>query len=170
MGLLISTIGIYGVISFTVARRTREIGVRMALGARRGQVLGMVLRHGLALALAGSAIGLGPALALHRVAASLLYGVSPTDTAYIPGCAGSRRTDRVYWHAWCRRAAPPRSTPSAPCAATKPRLAGHESDPGSPAGALETGAGSVQNFGQDLGGLDDARAGAVEVLVAIGDR
>jgi predicted permease len=79
MGLLISTIGIYGVISFMVARQTHEIGIRMALGARRSQVLGMVLRHGLLLTVAGSVIGLGVAMALSRVAASLLYGVSPTD-------------------------------------------------------------------------------------------
>jgi putative ABC transport system permease protein len=79
MGMLISTVGIYGVISFAVARQTKEIGIRMALGARQTQVLGMVLRQGLALTVTGSAIGLGLALALSRVAASLLYGVSPTD-------------------------------------------------------------------------------------------
>jgi predicted permease len=79
MGLLIATVGIYGVISFAVSRMTKEIGVRMALGATRTQVLGMVLRQGLVLALAGSAVGLGLALALGRVTASLLYGVSPTD-------------------------------------------------------------------------------------------
>jgi predicted permease len=80
MGLLIATVGIYGVISFAVARRTREIGIRMALGARRGQVLEMVLKQGLGLTAIGSALGLGLSLALARVAASLLYGVSPTDT------------------------------------------------------------------------------------------
>jgi predicted permease len=80
MGLLISAVGIYGVISFSVAARTREIGVRMALGAGRAQVLGMVLKQGAALTLAGSVIGLGLALALSRMAATLLYGVSPTDT------------------------------------------------------------------------------------------
>ncbi|HXA50381.1 MAG TPA: FtsX-like permease family protein, partial [Candidatus Acidoferrum sp.] len=79
MGLLISTIGIYGVISFMVARQTREIGIRMALGARRPQVVRMVLGHGLLLTIAGSVIGLGVALALSKIAASLLYGVSPTD-------------------------------------------------------------------------------------------
>jgi len=68
------------VVSFAVARRTAEIGVRMALGATRGRVLGMVMRQGAALVLAGSVIGLGLALALSRVARSLLYGVSPTDT------------------------------------------------------------------------------------------
>jgi predicted permease len=80
MGLLISTIGIYGVISFAVARRTKEIGIRMALGARRAQVLGMVLKQGFTLTVCGSAIGFGLSLALSRMAASWLYGVSPTDT------------------------------------------------------------------------------------------
>jgi putative ABC transport system permease protein len=67
------------VISFAVAGRTKEIGVRMALGAQRSQVLGMVLRQGLALTGAGVAIGLALALTLSRTASSLLYGVSPTD-------------------------------------------------------------------------------------------
>ena len=79
MGPLISTIGIYGVISFAVARQTKEIGVRMALGARRGEVIGMVLWHGLGLTVIGSAIGLAVALALVKTADSLLYGVSPRD-------------------------------------------------------------------------------------------
>jgi predicted permease len=79
MGLLIATVGLYGVISFAVARKTREIGIRMALGAGRGQVLGRVLQQGLALTLIGSAVGLSVALALGRVAASLLYGVSARD-------------------------------------------------------------------------------------------
>jgi predicted permease len=80
MGLLIATVGIYGVITFAVARQTKEIGIRMALGARRGQVIEMVLKQGLVLTIIGSTIGLGLALALARTAASLLYGVSPTDT------------------------------------------------------------------------------------------
>ncbi len=79
MGLLISVVGIYGVVSFGVARQTKEIGVRMALGARREQVLGMVLKQGFVLTAAGSTIGLGLALAASRIASSLLYGVSPTD-------------------------------------------------------------------------------------------
>jgi predicted permease len=79
VGLFIATVGIYGVISFSVAQRTKEIGIRMALGARRAQVLGMVLKHGLTLTAAGSAIGVALSLALARVASSLLYGVSPID-------------------------------------------------------------------------------------------
>jgi predicted permease len=79
IGLAISIVGLYGVVSFAVARRTKEIGIRMALGAARSQVLGMVLRQGLGLAGVGCAIGLAMALAVSRVAASLLYGVSPAD-------------------------------------------------------------------------------------------
>ncbi len=85
MGLLIATVGVYGVISFAVARQTKEIGIRMALGARRGQVLLGVLTQGLALTVFGSAIGLGLALALSRVAASLLYGVNPRDPLTFAG-------------------------------------------------------------------------------------
>jgi predicted permease len=79
VALILSTIGLYGVVSFSVAQRTREIGIRMALGAERNHVLGWVLRAGLALAGAGIAIGLAAALGVSRVTASLLYGVSPTD-------------------------------------------------------------------------------------------
>ena len=80
MGLLIATIGIYGVISFTVARQTKEIGIRMALGATRSQVVRRIVVQGLAVASIGAGIGIGLALALSRVTASLLYGVSTTDT------------------------------------------------------------------------------------------
>lgn len=79
MALLISIVGLYGVVSFAVARRTREIGIRMALGARRSQVLAMVLRQGLGLAGLGCVAGLAMALAVSRVAASLLYGISASD-------------------------------------------------------------------------------------------
>ena len=77
--LLISIVGLYGVVSFAVARRTKEIGIRMALGARRSQVLGMVLRQGLGLTGLGCAIGFAMALAVSRVSGSLLYGISPSD-------------------------------------------------------------------------------------------
>lgn len=80
VGLVIATIGIYGVISFGVARQTKEIGIRMALGAKRVQVVAMVLKEGMLLTVSGSILGLSLALALSRIAASLLYGVSPTDT------------------------------------------------------------------------------------------
>jgi predicted permease len=79
VGLTLAAIGLYGVMSFSVRRRTREIGIRMALGADPGSVLRMVLRQGLTLTAIGLAIGLGIALALSRYTASLLYGISGTD-------------------------------------------------------------------------------------------
>jgi predicted permease len=79
LALLIAAIGLYGVLSFGVARRTREIGVRMALGARPERVLGMVVGEGLRVTLVGITGGLLGALALTRLLASLLFGVTPTD-------------------------------------------------------------------------------------------
>jgi predicted permease len=88
IGLTLAAIGLYGVMSYSVRRRTREIGIRMALGAKPGKVLGMVLFQGLAVTAVGLAIGLALALALGRFAASLLYGISGTDLAtflVVPG-------------------------------------------------------------------------------------
>jgi predicted permease len=79
VGLTLAVIGLYGLLSYSVRRRTQEIGIRMALGARPGSVLKMVLGQGLALTSVGLAIGLAIAVAVGRFAASLLYGISGTD-------------------------------------------------------------------------------------------
>ncbi|MGD9905666.1 MAG: ADOP family duplicated permease [Vicinamibacterales bacterium] len=79
LALLLAAVGLYGVVAYSVSLRTREVGIRLALGAERGQVLRMILRQGLRLALIGTAIGAVAAAAVGRVLESLLYGVSAVD-------------------------------------------------------------------------------------------
>jgi predicted permease len=77
--LMLAAVGIYGVVAFSVARRTQEIGIRVALGAARRDVFAMILGEGARLALAGVALGLAASFGVTRLASSLFYGVSPTD-------------------------------------------------------------------------------------------
>jgi predicted permease len=81
LALLLAAIGVYGVLSFSIARRTREMGIRFALGARAGQVFLLVIRDGMVLVGAGVAIGIGAGVLAARALTTFLYGVSTSDTA-----------------------------------------------------------------------------------------
>jgi putative ABC transport system permease protein len=85
MALVLSAVGIYGVMAYVVTQRTREIGIRIALGARQADVLGLVVRRGGGLAVAGIVVGIGGALAATRVLTTLLYQVRPSDAATYAG-------------------------------------------------------------------------------------
>ena len=88
LALVLAIIGIYGIMAYTVARRTNEIGIRMALGARTEQVLGMVLREALWMAVAGVVLGVGMAVWLARLVSAMLYGLKPSDPLTLAGAAG----------------------------------------------------------------------------------
>ncbi|HSK63329.1 MAG TPA: FtsX-like permease family protein, partial [Pyrinomonadaceae bacterium] len=80
LALVLGSVGIYGIVAYAVTQRTQEIGIRMALGARAGDILQLILKHGVVLVFSGVAIGIAGAFALTRFLASLLFGVTPTDT------------------------------------------------------------------------------------------
>jgi len=81
LALVLACVGLYGLLSYEVSRRTREIGIRMALGAHRGSVMELVLRQGIALAIIGAVVGIGVALAVMHYLASMLYDVRANDPA-----------------------------------------------------------------------------------------
>ena len=81
LAMLLASVGIYGVVSYSVSQRTHEVGVRMALGAQRRDVLKLILAQGVVLLFIGTGVGLIGAFLLTRFLASLLFGVRPTDTA-----------------------------------------------------------------------------------------
>jgi putative ABC transport system permease protein len=89
VGLAIASIGLYGIVAYSVSQRTAEIGVRVALGADTRDVISLVLREGVAIAAAGVAIGLPAAYATSRTFATLLFGVKPTDLfTYVTSAVG----------------------------------------------------------------------------------
>jgi putative ABC transport system permease protein len=88
IAMLLATIGVYGVVSYSMSQRTQEIGIRVALGAGAGDVSRLVLREGLLLGGLGVAVGLAAALASTRVLESLLFEVTPTDPLTLGGVAG----------------------------------------------------------------------------------
>src|SRR5260370_13350205 len=108
MALLLGVVGIYGVIAYSVSQRTREIGIRMALGAQRRTLTGMFVRHGLTLTGIGVACGLAVAIVVMRLMSSLLFKVSPVDPVaygaaslalvappFLPSSLPSRRASAV---------------------------------------------------------------------------
>jgi predicted permease len=89
LALLLAAVGTYGVLSYMVAERRREIGIRLALGADHSRVMGQILRQGLVLTAVGLVVGLAGAFGLNRLIASLLFGVQPTDGVTVAGVVGT---------------------------------------------------------------------------------
>lgn len=85
LGLFLASLGIYGLMSYSVAQRTHELGIRIALGATRSDILRLVLGQGLRISLVGLSVGLAIALGVTRVIAAMLYGVKPTDPVTFGG-------------------------------------------------------------------------------------
>jgi ABC-type antimicrobial peptide transport system permease subunit len=83
LALALACVGIYGIMAYSVANRRNEIGIRLALGAKPGQVRGMILRESGALAIAGIAVGAAGALGMSRLVKSMLYGIQPNDPAAV---------------------------------------------------------------------------------------
>ena len=108
MALALGILGIYGVISYAVSQRTREIGIRMALGAKKSELVWMFVRSALVLTGVGMAVGLGAAAALMRLMRTLLFGISPLDPVTFTAVPVAWSLQR-HWQAICRRAAPLRS-------------------------------------------------------------
>jgi len=79
LALVIAAVGLFGLMSYSVSRRTNEIGIRMALGAQRGDVLGQVMRESIVLVIVGGIIGLAVAIGTGRFISTLLFGLEPTD-------------------------------------------------------------------------------------------
>jgi putative ABC transport system permease protein len=89
VGVALTIVGIYGVISYLVARRTRELVLRMAVGASPVSILWLIVRQGLSMALVGAVVGLSGAFAARQLISGLLFGISPVDPAtFIGGAAG----------------------------------------------------------------------------------
>ena len=88
LAMLLAAIGLFGLMSYSVSRRTNEIGIRMALGAQRGHVLGLVMRESMILVVVGVVIGVAVALGLSRFVATLLYGLAGTDAMTMAAAIG----------------------------------------------------------------------------------
>jgi ABC-type antimicrobial peptide transport system permease subunit len=89
VALFLAAVGLYGVVAYAVSQRTQEIGLRMAIGAQRGDVLRLVLGHGMKLALLGVAVGVGGALALSRYIATMLFEIDRFDAPSYAGTAAA---------------------------------------------------------------------------------